>query len=66
MFGVICAGPAGEFKFAQDATEAERLEKAEDSLTAVIPLKESPLDWATYRANNARSPLRRDVGRVRG
>jgi outer membrane protein assembly factor BamB len=54
MFGVISVGPAGEFKFDQPATEAERLETAADA-AKVAPLASSPDDWPAYRADNARS-----------
>lgn len=54
MFGVICLGPAGDFDFDRKATDAERLEtpggKAEPAR-----FEQSPADWPTYRANNART-----------
>ena len=57
MFGVISCGPAGEFKFGAEATEAERLEKG-----AAVPsggFKVSAGDWPTYRADNARTAATR-------
>ena len=56
MFGVICCGPAGAFKFNATATEGERLEKgaaASDGFRAL------PGDWPTYRADNARTATTR-------
>ena len=54
MFGTICCAPAGNFKFHQAAVESERLESA-DRATKIAPFQQSPADWPTYRANNART-----------
>jgi outer membrane protein assembly factor BamB len=54
MFGVISCGPAGDFKFSQDAVEKERLEKAAEA-GQVAKFDTVPDDWPTYRATNSRS-----------
>jgi outer membrane protein assembly factor BamB len=54
MFGVISCGPAGDFKFDQEAVESERLEKGAGPVEVAV-LAESPADWPTYRANIART-----------
>jgi len=62
MFGTIALGPAGDFPFGQKATD-DRLERLESSLPPPsLPrvsapregIAESPSDWPTYRADNAR------------
>jgi outer membrane protein assembly factor BamB len=55
MYGVICCSPAGELKFDQQATEKDRLEKPTAAPGTIAKLEESPADWPTYRADNARS-----------
>ena len=54
MFGVISCGPAGDFKFDQEAVEGDRLEKG-DGAAEVARFDDSPADWPTYRANCART-----------
>ncbi len=54
MFGVICCGPAGDFKFDQAAEESQRLDTP-DGPRAVAQFEQSPADWPTYRASNART-----------
>ncbi|HUS91880.1 MAG TPA: PQQ-binding-like beta-propeller repeat protein [Phycisphaerae bacterium] len=68
MFGAICLGPAGDFRFDAPATDAERLEtldeqtQAERRAAAAKQKKPGPgpsdrrrqVDWATYLGNNAR------------
>jgi len=54
MFGTICCGPAGSFKFDQAAVESERLESADNAMT-IAPFQHAPADWPTYRANNTRT-----------
>jgi len=53
MFGVISLGPAGDFDFAQKATDADRLETADDA-GKVAELPGSPGDWPTFQADSAR------------
>jgi len=55
LYGITCLGPAGDFDFTAEATEAERLEKRADDLTQVASLRESSADWPTFRADNIRS-----------
>ncbi|MFH1268201.1 MAG: PQQ-binding-like beta-propeller repeat protein, partial [Planctomycetota bacterium] len=55
LVGNLCLGPAGEFEFETEATEAERLESAPDAGGPVAPLAVAPGDWPTYRADNQRS-----------
>lgn len=52
MFGVISCGPAGDFAFDAQATEAERLVAAADA-DKVAAFDSSPADWPTYRATSA-------------
>jgi len=58
MFGLICCEPAGDFKFDRTADESERLQTP-DGLggppTPIAHFQQSPNDWPTYRANNART-----------
>jgi len=56
MFGAISLAPAGDFRFDQKATEADRLETPDPSALAVRKaLEVSPHDWPTHRANNQRT-----------
>ena len=55
MFGAIACGPAGDFVFDQEATEADRLERPAGDTERLAPFEQSPADWPTYRADNARS-----------
>ena len=54
VFGAISLAPAGDFKFGQAATEAQRLERPEGAAAQVAAFDASPADWPTYRANNTR------------
>jgi len=54
MFGLISCGPARGFVFDQQATTKERLEKAPGGSGATAKFVQSPDDWPTYRADNAR------------
>lgn len=54
LFGVICCGPAGDFDFDQQATEADHLERL-DASTTLVPLPVADADWPTWRANNQRT-----------
>jgi outer membrane protein assembly factor BamB len=55
MFGVIACGPAGDFQFDAEATEAARLEPGTEDRAATAKWEPSPDDWPTYRANNDRT-----------
>jgi outer membrane protein assembly factor BamB len=59
MFGLICCGPAGDFQFDQAADELERLQIPGGSSTRVAAFEQSPDDWPTYRADNARTATTR-------
>ena len=50
LYGITCLGPAGEFDFSQKATDDERLEQYDLSVTG--NLENTPADWSTFRANN--------------
>ncbi len=52
LYGVTCLGPAGDFDFSPQATEAERLETAANPGVDTASFSESPADWPTFRANN--------------
>jgi len=52
LYGVTCLGPAGNFDFTPEVSQAARLEKGSDSPAAVAGLAVSPADWPTFRANN--------------
>jgi len=54
LYGATALGPAGDFDFDAPAKEAERLERDADP-DAVAAFEESPADWPTFRANNART-----------
>jgi len=55
MFGVIGCRPAGNFQFDQPADASERLQTAGETPARIVPFEQSPDDWPTYRANNART-----------
>jgi outer membrane protein assembly factor BamB len=55
LYGITCLGPAGKFDFAQQATDAERLERAAASDRPVPALDATPADWPTFRANSTAS-----------
>ncbi len=56
MFGAIALAPAGDFRFDQPATEAERLEIADPAALQLRPqLPVAPHDWPTHRADNQRT-----------
>ncbi|MFC1552805.1 PQQ-binding-like beta-propeller repeat protein, partial [Candidatus Latescibacterota bacterium] len=52
LYGATCLGPAGDHDFYARATVSERLEKGAGSITEIVPLDQSPADWATFRGNN--------------
>ena len=56
MFGVIGAGPAGDFPFGQKATAQERLTKGDEDAN-VAQLKLHAKDWCTYRHDNSLSSI---------
>lgn len=53
MFGCVSLGPAGDFVFDQQATEASRLEKPANGPAAAFDV--SAGDWPTFQANSART-----------
>ena len=55
MFGLIGCTPAGDFQFAQVARPSQRLEAWETRDSQVALFEQSPEDWPTYRADNART-----------
>jgi outer membrane protein assembly factor BamB len=52
LYGITCLGPAGNFNFSPQATEAQRLEKGTGDVKEVATLSESVTDWPTFRADN--------------
>jgi outer membrane protein assembly factor BamB len=52
LYGITCLGPAGNFNFSRQATEAQRLEKGTGDVKEVATLSESVTDWPTFRADN--------------
>ncbi|MHC4109773.1 MAG: PQQ-binding-like beta-propeller repeat protein [Planctomycetota bacterium] len=59
MFGLICCAPAGDFQFDQTAEQSHRLKTWITSDGQVAVFRQSPDDWPTYRANNARTATTR-------
>ena len=55
LVGNIALGPAGDFDFAAEAIEAERLESTALPTKPPRKLEVRPGDWPAYRANNRRS-----------
>jgi len=55
MFGLICCGPAGNFKLDQPADTTARVETFGGASDTVVPFVQAPGDWPTYRGNNART-----------
>lgn len=55
LMGAVGLCSAGDFKFDYEATESERLETGETSISNLTPLEVSPVDWPTYRSNNSRN-----------
>ena len=53
LYGITCLGPAGNFDFAQPATDALRLERTAVPEASLPDLPDSPADWPTFRANNS-------------
>jgi outer membrane protein assembly factor BamB len=69
LVGIICLGPAGDFDFQAEATDAERLESFQPVDTPIQPLAVGPGDWPAYRADNRRTAasevdLPTDIARV--
>ncbi|MDP6381024.1 MAG: PQQ-binding-like beta-propeller repeat protein, partial [Phycisphaerae bacterium] len=56
LVGSVTLAPAGDFDYTVKATEAERLEAAEDA-AKVAPLAVAADDWPAYRRDNARGVL---------
>lgn len=59
MFGLICCAPAGNFQIDQSADQSHRLETWSASNGQVAAFRQSPDDWPTYRADNARTATTR-------
>ncbi|MCP4260981.1 MAG: PQQ-binding-like beta-propeller repeat protein [Planctomycetes bacterium] len=59
MFGLICCAPAGDFQFDQTAEQSQHLETWITRDGQVAAFRQSPDDWPTYRANNARNATTR-------
>ncbi len=55
LYGITSLGPARGFDFKAQATDGERLETGDASLTKADNPAESSCDWPTFRANNART-----------
>jgi len=55
LIGIVCLGPAGDFNFSMEATEAGRLQRPAETPSELTPLAETADDWPTYRKDNARS-----------
>ena len=51
LYGITCLGPAGDFDFTPEVSEASRLKKAAKRGT-VAELPVSAGDWPTFRADN--------------
>jgi outer membrane protein assembly factor BamB len=54
LIGIICLGPAGDFDYSMKATEAERLDAADDP-ARVAPFAQDSNDWPAYRKDNVLS-----------
>jgi outer membrane protein assembly factor BamB len=52
LYGITCLGPAGDYRFDQPATDADRLESAAASAD-VTALPQSDADWPVFRADNS-------------
>ena len=59
MFGLICCAPAGDFQFNQAAEQSYGLETWIAGDEQVVAFRQSPDDWPTYRADNARTATTR-------
>ncbi len=55
LVGLISLGPAGDFDFQAEATDAERLQSAADAGDTIQPFPIAPGDWPSYRADNQRN-----------
>jgi outer membrane protein assembly factor BamB len=59
MFGLICCAPAGDFQLNQPAEQSHRLEVLNTNNEQLATFTQSPDDWPTYRADNARTATTR-------
>jgi hypothetical protein len=57
LIGVVALAPAGQFNFAAEVNEADRLQQGQ--LTISAPLAADPSDWPTLRADNQRTAFSR-------
>lgn len=55
LYGITCLGPAGDFDFAQPASEPERLKTFASPPPGLAELPVSEADWPVYRADNTAS-----------
>jgi outer membrane protein assembly factor BamB len=55
LVGMICLGPAGDFDFNVEATDAQRLDASGDAAGPPQSLAIQPGDWPAYRADNQRT-----------
>ncbi|OHB69490.1 MAG: hypothetical protein A2V70_10250 [Planctomycetes bacterium RBG_13_63_9] len=55
LVGIICLGPAGDFDFRAEATDADRLEPLAPAEATLQSLRVGPGDWPAYRADNQRN-----------
>lgn len=52
LYGMTCLGPAGDFDFAAEASDADRLERNPESPAEIADVPVDAADWPTFRANN--------------
>lgn len=55
LMGTVALCSAKDFRFDIEAEEEDRLEIGERDILQVAPLKVTPGDWPTYRADNSRT-----------
>ena len=55
LYGITSLGPAGDFNFATEAKESERLERAPAADAPLAAPADAAPDWPTYRADNQAS-----------
>ncbi len=63
LYGVTCLGPAGDFDFTPKPDETARLERGDGA--PGVPLRTHPMDWPTFRADNACSASTQACRRAR-
>lgn len=55
LYGVVALGSAGGFDFSPDYHAPQRLQTSDDPGAPSTPVRSSPNDWPTFRANNQRT-----------